>query len=184
MLLTLDNADDNESASAVLLGDPSPPPTPNGQLAFAEPGLTRTPRSAPADVLNVTCSPSVIRPSISTSAAAPAETPSFSDARHSNSGSPTGSAAANNNNRRVSSQRPSSRRAKLSSILPAKAPAATSPNPPASCAGVNPRGSSNNASGFPRVSETIRPRTCSSEQKRDHRTQQCAGVAVGKPAHL
>src|SRR6185437_16035541 len=33
-----------------LLGDPSPPPTRNEQLAFAEPGLTRTPRSAPADV--------------------------------------------------------------------------------------------------------------------------------------
>src|SRR6476661_2407019 len=33
-----------------LLGDPSPPPTQNEQLAFAEPGLTRTPRSAPADV--------------------------------------------------------------------------------------------------------------------------------------
>ena len=34
-----------------------------------------------------------------------------------------------------------------------------SPNPPASCAGVSPRGSSSSASGFPRVSATIWSRT-------------------------
>ena len=40
------------------------------------------------------------------------------------------------------------------------------PNPPASSAGVNPRGSSNNANGFPRVSATSRSRTRSSNGTR------------------
>ena len=38
------------------------------------------------------------------------------------------------------------------------------PNPPASSAGVNPRGSSSSASGLPRVSATIRSRTRSSSR--------------------
>ena len=38
------------------------------------------------------------------------------------------------------------------------------PNPPASSAAVNPRGNSSNASGFPRVSATIRSRTRSSSR--------------------
>ena len=51
---------------------------------------------------------------------------------------------------------------KLSSIRRESAIAPGKPNPPASCAGVNPRGNSNNASGFPRVSATIRSCTRSS----------------------
>ena len=47
------------------------------------------------------------------------------------------------------------RRRKLSSMLPARGTAPGSPNPPASWAGVNPRGSSSKASGLPRVSATI-----------------------------
>ena len=41
-----------------------------------------------------------------------------------------------------------------------------SPNPPASSAGANPRGSSSNANGFPRVSAMIRSRTRSSSGQR------------------
>ena len=53
----------------------------------------------------------------------------------------------------------SSRRRKLSSIRPDSGTAPGSPNPPASSAGVTPRGSSSSASGLPRVSVTIWSRT-------------------------
>ena len=45
-----------------------------------------------------------------------------------------------------------------------KGTAAGKPNPPASCVGLNPRGSSSRASGFPRVSTTIRSSTRSSSR--------------------
>src|SRR4051812_30392630 len=53
-------------------------------------------------------------------------------------------------------------RAIASRYRPARGGACGSPNPPASSAGVNPRGSSSSASGLPRVSATIRSRTRSS----------------------
>ena len=56
----------------------------------------------------------------------------------------------------------SSCRPKLSSIRPSSGTALLSPNPPASCAGVSPRGSSSNASGFPFASAMIWSRTCAS----------------------
>ena len=60
--------------------------------------------------------------------------------------------------------------------------ASGSPNPPASSAGVSPRGSSSSASGLPRVSATIRSRTRSSKPPEDGRGQQRAGVRVGEPS--
>ena len=57
-----------------------------------------------------------------------------------------------------------SRRAKLCSIPVDKGSAAGSPKPPASWAGVSPRGSSRSASGFPPVSATIRSSTDSSSR--------------------
>jgi hypothetical protein len=77
-------------------------------------------------------------------------------------GSPVGSAAASSSSRRVSAGNASIRRRKLSSIAPAAGPRPGSPNPPASSAGVHPRGSSNSASGLPRASATIWSRTCTS----------------------
>lgn len=88
--------------------------------------------------------------------------PRRSTARHSSSGSPTGSAAATNSNSRASSGRARRRRSKLSSMRPDNACALSIPNPPASCVTVRPRDSSSNASGLPRVSATIRSRTRSS----------------------
>ena len=64
--------------------------------------------------------------------------------------------------RRASPGSSARRRVKLSSMLADKGTAAGSPNPPASWIGVSPRGSSNRASGLPRVSRTIRSSTCSS----------------------
>ena len=55
--------------------------------------------------------------------------------------------------------RTSSCRRKLSSIRPGSGTAPGSPNPPASCPGVSPRGSSSSASGLPRASATIWSRT-------------------------
>ena len=57
-----------------------------------------------------------------------------------------------------------SRRTKLCSIPVHSGSAAGSPNPPASWAGVNPRGSSMRASGFPPVSAMIRSSTASSSR--------------------
>ena len=51
---------------------------------------------------------------------------------------------------------------KCSSIRADSETAAGNPNPPASCVGVIPRGSSSNASGFPRVSTMMRSNTRSS----------------------
>ena len=97
----------------------------------------------------------------------------------SSSGSPTGSAAATSSRRRASSESASTRRTKLSSIRPASAlRAPTRPKPPASCLAVKPRGSSSNASGFPRVSAMIRSRIRSSNLKRTAELEQRAGVAV------
>ena len=73
--------------------------------------------------------------------------------------SPDGSAAASCSSRRAWGGSASICRRKLSSIRPDSGRAPGSPNPPASCAGVSPRGSSSNASGLPRVSATIWSRT-------------------------
>ncbi len=88
--------------------------------------------------------------------------PSRRAARQTSAASPTGSAAATSSKRRASPGSLASRRVKLSSMLADNGTAAGSPNPPASCVGVSPRGSSSRASGFPRVSTTIRSSTCSS----------------------
>ena len=56
--------------------------------------------------------------------------------------------------------------------------ASGSPNPPASSAGVNPRGSSSSASGLPRVSARIRSRTRSSTRPGIAGLQQRAGVGA------
>ena len=55
-----------------------------------------------------------------------------------------------------------------------------SPKPPASSAGVSPRGSSSSASGLPRVSATIRSRTRSSSRPRIAESEQRARVAVAR----
>ena len=75
--------------------------------------------------------------------------PSRPAARHTSDRSPDGSAAASCSSRRVWSGRASSWRAKLSSIRPVSGAAPGRPNPPASSAGVSPRGSSSSASGLP-----------------------------------
>ena len=85
--------------------------------------------------------------------------PSRSAARHSSARSPDGSAAASCSSRRVWAGRASSWRPKLASIRPVSGVTAGRPNPPASSAGVSPRGSSSSASGLPRVSAMIRSRT-------------------------
>ncbi len=88
--------------------------------------------------------------------------PSPAAARHTNTGSPVGSAAATRSKSRVDGGSGASRSRKLCSIRPGTAGPPDRPNPPASSAGVRPRGSSSSASGLPRVSATIRSRTCSS----------------------
>ena len=65
----------------------------------------------------------------------------------------------------------------VSSIRPVSGPRSGSPNPPASSAGVSPRGSSSSASGLPRVSATIRSRTRSSSRPGTADGEQRAGVA-------
>ena len=65
---------------------------------------------------------------------------------------------------RVSSGSDSSCRRKLCSIRFASGATLGSSNPPASSAGVRPRGSSRSASGFPRASAMTRSRTCSSRR--------------------
>ena len=90
--------------------------------------------------------------------AAPGSIPTRSAARHTTSGSPTGSAAASCSSRRVSAGRASSRRRKPFS-MPATVGTA---KPPASSAGLKQRGRASRASGLPRVSATTRSRTRSS----------------------
>ena len=57
-----------------------------------------------------------------------------------------------------------------------------SAKPPASSAALNPRGSSNSASGLPRVSATMRSRTRSSSRPGTRRVQQRACITVAQAA--
>ena len=84
-----------------------------------------------------------------------------------------------------------SRRTKLCSMRVLSGRTSGSPNPPASSAAVNPRGSSRSASGLPRVSATIRSRTRSSSRPgmsrsraaRAHRRRPARGsTSSGSPA--
>ena len=87
---------------------------------------------------------------------------SRSAARPITAASPAASAAATRSSRRVSGGSDCTRRRKLCSIRLGSSRASGRPKPPASSAGVSPRGSSSSASGLPRVSATIRSRTCAS----------------------
>ena len=58
------------------------------------------------------------------------------------------------------------------------------PKPPASCVAVNPRGSSSNASGLPRVSATIRSRTRSSSMNRTAEPSSARASPLRRPVHL
>ena len=95
-------------------------------------------------------------------AAASAVMPSRAAARHTSNWSRTGSAAAISSSRRVPAGRPSSRGRKPSSARLGHAEASGSPNPPASSSGVSAPARSSTAPGLPRLSATIRSRTCSS----------------------
>ena len=86
-------------------------------------------------------------------------TPSALAAAHTVTASPVGSAAATVRKRCVAGGSSATRRRKLSWICPAIGKSAGMPNPPANSAGVRSRGHSTSASGFPRVSATIRSRT-------------------------
>ena len=99
--------------------------------------------------------PSSINPASSAGLPASPLIPRRSAARHNRLTSPTGSAAATSSRRWVSRGSDRTRWTKVSSTRLATGRASGSPNPPASSAGVNPRGSSSNASGLPRVSATI-----------------------------
>ena len=116
------------------------------------------------------------------SAAAWTPIPSRPAARHTSTGSPTGSDAATNNSRWVSGGSASSRRRKLSSIRPDRPGASGNPNPPASSAGVNPRGNSNNANGLPCVSATIRSRTRSSNGTRNAELNRARASPLRSPS--
>ena len=100
--------------------------------------------------------------SASTSAPADSSTPRCWAARQTRAGSPVGSAAATRRRRREEAGSFAIRRRKLASIRPAIGTDAGRVKPPASSAGVNPRGSSSKASGLPRASARMRSRTCSS----------------------
>jgi hypothetical protein len=78
--------------------------------------------------------------------------PIRSTARQRRAGSPVGSAAATSSSRWASLGKASRRFRKLSSILPCRDSAPGNPKPPANRAALSPRGSSNNANGFPPVS--------------------------------
>ena len=88
-------------------------------------------------------------------------------------GSPVGSAAATSSSSRVAlGQIARCRRSEACPpIRPGSGSASGSPKPPASSAGDSRRGSSSRASGFPRVSATIRSRTRSSS---GHRTTEAS----------
>ena len=138
--------------------DRSSPPAPRASAVCRRMTPTGRPPSAPADAGTA---PGRQTPPAPPPPPAPAWTgiPSRPAARHTSDRSPDGSAAASCSSRRVPAGRAASWRAKLSSIRPDSGAAPGRPNPPASSAGVNPRGSSSNASGLPRVSATIRSRT-------------------------
>ncbi len=110
--------------------------------------------------------PKSTKPDATAGPAASGSTPSCRAARHTSTGSPTGSVAAMSNSRRDDAGSGASRRMKLASIRPDSGPATATPNPPASSAPVIPRGSSNRANGFPRASATSWARTCSSIRPR------------------
>ena len=99
------------------------------------------------------------RPSFATASAAELLTPTCAAARQTSAGSPVGSAAAISRRRRDCAGRPASRLRKLASIRLAIGTDTGSANPPKSFPGVNPRGSSSNASGFPRASSMMRSST-------------------------
>ena len=83
-------------------------------------------------------------------------------------------------NRRASRGSRASRRVKLCSIPADSGSAVGRPKPPASWAGVSPRGSSRSASGFPPVSATIRSSTDSSS--RAARTDSSSARASRRPS--
>ena len=132
----------------------------------------------------VTRSPIASSPSVDRRRRGRRAMPRRSAARQSRSGSPTGSAAARSNRRRVSSD--SGRLVVRSSprSVPEDPAASSNPKPPANCVAVNPCGSSSRASGLPRVSATIRSRTCTSSLNITAERQQRAGVAVDQALHL
>ena len=130
----------------------SPLPTPDGPAVAPSALPPGRPPSAPADGEIAPCCRPRSGRSTPPARASSSVIPSRSAARHSSAGSPVGSAAATNKSRCVSSGSASSRAKKLSSIRPDSDSAPGKPNPPASCAAVSPRGSSNNANGLPRVS--------------------------------
>ena len=88
--------------------------------------------------------------------------PSSAADRHSSAGSPVGSAAARSRSRWVAAGSCSTRRWKLASIRLCSGSSLGRPKPPARLAGDKSRGSSSRASGLPRASARIRPRTRSS----------------------
>ncbi len=116
--------------------------------------------------------------------------PSFAAARHTSSGSPDGSAAASSTSRWVWAGKAPSCLPKLSSIRPDSGIPLGSPNPPASCSGVSPHGSSSRASGLPRVSAMILSRTrassgpvsTESSSARASRSRRPCTVICGSPA--
>ena len=65
-------------------------------------------------------------------------------------------------------------------MLPDSGTAPGSPNPPASSAGVNPRGSSNNASGLPPVSATIWSRTRASRGPVSTESSSARGIVLAQ----
>jgi hypothetical protein len=73
-------------------------------------------------------------------------------------------------------------RSRVSSIRPDSPGASSKPNPPASSAGVKPRGNSNNASGLPRVSATIRCRTRSSNGTPNAEPNRARASPSGRPS--
>ena len=137
--------------------------------------------SGPADDGTPLATPSSSKPSdFDGRRATDSGIPSCCAARHRSAGSPTGPpprAAASAAHRAGSRAR---RRVKLSSMLADNGTAAGSPNPPASWAGVSPRGSSSSASGLPRVSRTIRSSTCSSSRAGKDRLQQRPRIAMAE----
>ena len=161
-----------------------PPPRPDARRAGRDRPARRSPRPTPGAPA---AAPAATPPGRPPSARADDETapwPSISIRPADSAGSSTGPAipsrsAARHNERRITQSAPppppsksrwvssgsaSSRFRKLSSIRPGSDSAPGNPNPPASCAGESPRGSSNNANGLPRVSATSWSATRSSSR--------------------
>ena len=111
--------------------------------------------------------------------------PSRPAARHTSTGSPDGSAAASCSSRRVWAGRASSCRREARPRSGRTAGAAPGrPNPPASSAGVSPRGSSSSASGLPvRLGDdqVADPRV---QRPGQRRVQQRPRVVLPQPLHL